>query len=109
MCECELICVICFFETTDATTVEALKGELAKAKEEAKVSKAAADKAAADLRAEQVMRPHHESRVTEVKEELRDAIRKCEVLEQKTSEQASKLNTSVNAAKEARSETRSAH
>ena len=47
----DIICV-----TVDTAEVEALKGELAKAKEEAGLSKAAADKAAANLKAEQVVR-----------------------------------------------------
>ena len=68
-----------------AAEVETLKGALAQSKKEAKANKAAADKAAAELKTEQDARRQHEARVAEVKQELKDAISKCEGLEQKTS------------------------
>ena len=49
-----------------AAAVETLRGELAQAKEQARVSKAATDKATADLTAEQAARRRFEERVTEV-------------------------------------------
>nr|XP_020157845.2 uncharacterized protein LOC109743178 [Aegilops tauschii subsp. strangulata] len=61
-----------------AAEVETLKSALAQAKEQARVSQAAADKAAADLKAEQVTRRRYEERVNEVEQELKDAAGKCE-------------------------------
>ena len=72
-----------------AAEVEILKGALAQAQKEAKENKAAADKAAAELETEQAARRQHEARVAEVEQELKDAISKCETLEQKTSAQSS--------------------
>ena len=50
--------------TDGAAAVETLRGELAQAKEQARVSKAAADKAVADLTAEQAARRRFEEWVT---------------------------------------------
>nr|XP_020159949.1 tropomyosin-1-like [Aegilops tauschii subsp. strangulata] len=61
-----------------AAAVETLRGELAQAKEQVTVSKAAADKVAADLTAEQAARLCFEEWVTEVEQELKDAAHKCE-------------------------------
>jgi hypothetical protein len=91
-----------------AAEVETLKSALAQAKEEAKANKAAADKAAAELKTEQDARRQHEDRVAEVEQELKDAIRKCEALEEKTSDQATELAKALQEAKEARVESRSA-
>ena len=94
--------------TAGAAEVETLKGALAQAKEEAKANKAAADKAAAELKAEQVARRQHEERVAEVEQELKDAISKCETLEEKSTTQVAKLTKALNEAKEARTESRGA-
>ena len=69
-----------------AAEVESLKGALSQAKMEVEANKAAADKAAKELEAEQTARRQHEARVAEVEQELKDAISKCETLEQKTSD-----------------------
>ena len=66
--------------TDGAAAVETLRGELAQAKEQARVSKAAADKAAADLMAEQAARRCFEERVTEMEQKLKDTTAKCESL-----------------------------
>ena len=58
-----------------------LRGELAQAKEQARVSKATADKAVADLTAEQTARRCFEERVTEMGQKLKDTAAKCESLE----------------------------
>ena len=71
-------CVVLITSTGSAGEVEALKSALAQAKEQARVSQAAANKAAADLKAEQVTRRKYEERVTEVEQELKDAASKCE-------------------------------
>nr|XP_020165653.1 tropomyosin-2-like [Aegilops tauschii subsp. strangulata] len=91
-----------------AAEVETLKGDLARAKEQARVSQAAADKAAADLKAEQVACRRYEERVTEVEQELKDATDKCEALEEKNKAQAADLTKALQGAKEARTESRAA-
>ena len=84
-------CVVLIIFAGSAAEVETLKSALAQAKEQARVSKAAADKAAADLKAEQVARRQYEERVTEVEQELKDAASKCEALEEKNKAQAAEL------------------
>nr|XP_040258220.1 tropomyosin alpha-1 chain-like [Aegilops tauschii subsp. strangulata] len=91
-----------------AAEVETLKGALVQAKKEAEANKAAADKAAAELEAEQIARCQHEARVAEVEQEPKDAISKCETLEQETSAQSSELAKALRDAKEAWSESLSA-
>ena len=91
-----------------AAAVETLRSELAWAKEQARVSDAAAKNAAADLKAEQVARRQHEERVAEVEQELKDAIGKCEALEEKSAAQAVDLAKALQEAKEARTESRAA-
>ena len=63
------------------------------------MSKVAADKAAKVLEVEQTTRRRHEAQVGEVEQELKDAIAKCESLELKSSEQASKLTKALESAK----------
>nr|XP_020184046.1 uncharacterized protein CG45076-like [Aegilops tauschii subsp. strangulata] len=92
----------------NATEVEALKSALAEAKEEARVSKAAAEKAATDVEAEKAARRKYEARVTEVEQSLEDAATRCESLEESNKAQAAKLTKALQAAKEARSESRAA-
>ena len=88
--------------------VATLKGALAQAKKEAEANKAAADKATTELNTEQDARSQHKARVAEVEQELKDAILKCEDLEEKTSAQATKLAKALQEAKEAHVESRSA-
>ena len=74
----------------DASEVETLKSTLAEAKKEAEEERAARQK--------------HESRVEEVQQELKDAIRKCESLERKILDQNSELAKALQSAQEARVE-----
>ena len=94
--------------TVGVAEVESLKSTLAQAKKEADASTAAAKKVAKELEVEQTTRQRHEARVGEVEQELKDAITKCESLEQKTSEQASKLAKALACGKEARVEAQGA-
>nr|XP_020178613.1 uncharacterized protein CG45076-like [Aegilops tauschii subsp. strangulata] len=75
-----------WFDETQGSAAEdeTLKSALAQAKEEAKASKAATAKAAEELKTAQVARRQHEERVAEVEQELKDAVGKCEALEEKT-------------------------
>nr|XP_020147249.1 uncharacterized protein CG45076-like [Aegilops tauschii subsp. strangulata] len=92
----------------NATEIEALKSALAEAKEEARVSKAAAEKAAADVEAEKAARLQYEARVTEVEQALQEPASKCESLEESNKAQAAELTKALQAVKEARSKSRAA-
>jgi hypothetical protein len=59
-----------------------------------------AEKAATELAAEILVRKKHEARVSEVQQELKDAVTKCEHLEQKSKGQASELTSLKSAIKE---------
>ena len=65
-----------------AAEVVTLRGGHARAKEQARVSNAAAEKTAADLKAEHATRCQFEERVSKIEQELKDATRKCELLEE---------------------------
>nr|XP_045087525.1 fibrous sheath CABYR-binding protein-like [Aegilops tauschii subsp. strangulata] len=98
-----------FDETqVSAAEVETLKGALARAQKEAKANKAAVDKAAAELKTEQAARRQHEAWVTEVQQELKDAILKCKGLEDKALAQSFELAKALQDAKAAQVESRSA-
>ena len=56
-----------------AAAVETFRAELAKAKEQARVSDAAAKKAAADLKAEQAAQCQCQERISTMERELKDA------------------------------------
>jgi DNA repair exonuclease SbcCD ATPase subunit len=94
--------------TGGAAEVETLRGALAQAKEQAKVSKAAADTAATDLKSEQAARRQYEERVAKLEQELKDAASKCESLEEKNKAQAADLAKALQEAEEGRTESRAA-
>src|SRR5215216_2686002 len=98
-------CYVYYF-ADGAAEVETLRGELAQAKEQARVSKAVADKAAPALETEQAARRRFEDRVAEVEQELKDAARKCESLEEENKAKGAKLAKALQDAKEAWSESR---
>ena len=102
-------CVALIIIAGSAAEVETLKSTLAQAKEQARVSKAAADKVVVDLKAEQVAHRQYEERVTEVEQELKDAAGKCEALEEKNKAQAVDLAKALQGAKEAQTESSAAH
>ena len=91
-----------------AVKVETLRGALTQAKNEAEANKVAADKAVVEPKTEQATRRQHKAWVAEVEQELKDAINKCETLEEKTSAQSSELAKALQEAKEARVKSRSA-
>ena len=78
-----------------AVAVETLRVKLARAKEQARVSNAAADKAAVDLKAEQATRRQVKERVSVVEQELKDATRKCELLEEENKSKAAELTKAL--------------
>ena len=80
-----------------------LRGDLALSKEQARVSNAAVDKAAIDLKAEQATRRQFEERVSKVEQELKEATRRCESLEEENKSKATELAKALQEAQEARS------
>jgi hypothetical protein len=66
--------------TAAAAEVENLKAKLRKAQLEAVEQKAAAEQSAAELAAVRTASQKHEAKVSEVQQELKDAVTKCEVL-----------------------------
>ena len=76
------------------TKVEALKKVVAEAEKKAA--------------AEQALREKHEARVIEAEQELQDAVKKCEALEQSLTEKESELTRAHQAARDAQGETQGA-
>ena len=76
------------------TEVEALKKAVAEAEKKSA--------------AEQALREKHEAKVIEAEQELQEAMKKCEALEQSLTERESELTKAHQAASDARGETQSA-
>ena len=88
--------------------VETLRSDLARAKEQARVSNAAAEKAVADLKKERATQSQFEERVSKIEQELKDKTRKCGLLEEDNKAKAAELAKALQEAQEARSESRAA-
>ena len=76
------------------TKVKALKKAVAEAEKKATT--------------EQALREKHEARVIEAEQELQEAVKKCETLEQSLTEKESELTKAHQATSDARGETQSA-
>ena len=76
------------------TEIEALKKAVAEAEKKAA--------------AEQALREKHEARVIEAEQELQEAVKKCETLEQSLTEKESELTKARQAAQDARGEAQGA-
>ena len=72
------------------------------------MSGAAAEKAAANLKHELATRRQFEERVSQIEQELKDATRKCELLEEENKAKADEPAKGLQDAQEARSESRAA-
>ena len=88
--------------------MEALRAELAQAKEQARVSNAAALKAAEELRAEQAAHRRSEEKIVEMAVELKNAADRYELLKKEHKDSSADLNKALNATKEIRTELRGA-
>ena len=91
-----------------AAAVEALRADLALAKEQAWVSNAAALKAAEELNAEQAARLQSEEKIAEMVVELRDAAGWYELIDKQNQAKAADLKKALDSAKKMRSEIRDA-
>ena len=86
--------------------METLQAELARAKEQARRSDAAALKAAEELKAEQAARRRSEEKMAKMAVELKDAADRYELLEKESQAKAADPKKSMVAAKETRSKIR---
>ena len=91
-----------------AAAVEALRAELAQAKEQARATNAAAPKAAEELRAEQAAHRWSEDKIAEMAVELENAANRSELLEKENHANKADLKKALDAAKETRSDLRDA-
>ena len=91
-----------------AAAIEALRAELALAKEQARVSSAAALRAAEELKAEQAAHLRSKEKIAEMAVELRDAAGRYELLEKENQAKVADLKKALDSAKEMRSENRDA-
>ena len=89
-----------------AATVEALRAELARAKEQARINSAAALKVAEELRAEKAAHCQSKERIAKIAIELKDAAERYQLLEKESRAKATDLEKALVAAKEARSKIR---
>ena len=90
----------CFIIADGAAEVETLMSSLANAKEQARVSNVAAEKAAADLKEEHATQSQLEVHVSRIEQELKDATRKCELLEEDNKAKAAELPKALQDAQE---------
>ena len=86
--------------------METLRAELARAKEQARSSNAAALKAAEELRAKQVAHCESKEKIAKMAVELKDAVDRYQLLEEENRAKATDLEKARVAAKEARSKIR---
>lgn len=89
-----------------AAAVENLRAELARAKEQAKISDAAASKAAEELKAEKAAHCRSREELVGMALKLKDATDRCEVLEGERRVEQEGLKKAVAEVKDARSEMR---
>ena len=89
-----------------AAVVETLRAELARAKEQARISDAATLKATEELRAEQAAHRQSKDKIAKMAVELKDAAGRYELLEKERQAKAGDLKKALEAAKETRSEIR---
>lgn len=84
-----------------AAAVEILRAELARAKEHAQFSNAAAKKASTELKAEQAARRQDEEKMSMMALELKNAASRCELLEKENEAKMTKLDKALREAGEA--------
>ena len=82
-----------------AAAVETLRAELARAKEQARMSNAASEKAAAELKAEQAARRQCKERISTMAIKLKDATSRCEFLEKDNKTRAVDLDKAIQEAR----------
>jgi len=91
-----------------AVTVEILRAELARAKEQVRFSNAAAKQASVELKSEQPARRQDEEKISTMALELKNAASHYELLEKENEDKTAELDKALREAREARSESRAA-
>ena len=91
-----------------SVAVETLRAELARAKEQARKSDAAALKAVEELRAEQSAHCQSKEKIAKMDVDLKAAASRYELLEKESQAKAADLKEAMEAAKETRSQVRAA-
>ena len=86
-----------------AAAVEALRAELARAKEQARFSNAAAGKAWGGLAAAEAARRQEVAKISMMAVELKNAARRCLLLEKENEAKTSEVGKALREAREARS------
>ena len=103
------LCLIRYVLNVDgAAAVEALRVELALAKEQARRSDAAVLKAAKELKAEQAAHRQSKDKIANMALELQNATSRYELLERENQAKTADLKKALQAAKETRSEIQAA-
>ena len=91
-----------------AAAIEILLAKLARAKEHARFSNAAAKKASTELEAEQAARRQDEEKISTMTLELENATGRCAFLEKESKALTADLDKALQEVREARSESRAA-
>src|SRR3954464_10003477 len=99
---------MCVLDADGAAAVESLRAELARAKEKARKSDAAAEKALEELRAEQAAHYRSKKEMAEMAVKLKSAANRCKLLEKEDQAEPTDLKKAVADAKDARSAMRAA-
>ena len=99
---------MCVLDADGAAAMESLRAELARAKEQARTSDAAAEKALEELRAEQVAHCRSKKEMAEIAVKLKSAADHCKFLGKEDRARQTDLEKAVADAKDARSVMRAA-
>ena len=94
----------CVCTADGVAAVEALRAELAQAKEQAQARNAAALKSAEELKAKQAAHRQSEEKIAEMAGELKNAADRYVLLEKENEASSAELDKALNAAKEMRNE-----
>ena len=78
-----------------AAAVEILRVELARAKEQARCSNAAAEKASTELKAERAARRQDEEKISAMALELKSDASRCELLEKENEAKTSEIDKAL--------------
>ena len=89
------MCIEICVNADGAAAVEILRTELARAKEQARSSNAAAEKASAELKAEQAARRQCEEKISTMTRELEGAASRCAILEKDNKAKTADLNKAL--------------
>src|SRR3954471_2522179 len=97
------VSITCVFNADGAMAVEKLRAELARAKEQARKSDAAALKAIEELKAEQAAHCQSKEEMAKMAVELKNAADRCKLLEKEDQAKRTNLEKATMAAKDTRS------